>query len=280
MRMLLRCMALLLTWSALGLIGGATFSLAAAPVAAASSLAAASSFAAAPSCGAGDATETTATATATATTVGRPTNEIAWRAKLLQPAETYSRLSLTRALRHGFPTRSSPSWLLVLAAARDREGRCWVRVRLPERPNDDAGWIDAKPLLLSPTTWRIDVSLATRTLTLDHAGVSTRRVRVVIGAPATPTPTGLFSIIGAWPSPPNAFLGSWILALTAHSDVLQEFDGGNGRVGIHGRGGASLLDPLGSNRSHGCVRLADSAIDWLVHAIGPSQLPGTPVRIH
>jgi hypothetical protein len=75
------------------------------------------------------------------------------------------------------------------------------------------------------------------------------------------------------------FLGSWILALTAHSDVLQEFDGGNGRIGIHGRGGASLLDPLGSNRSHGCVRLADSAIDWLVHTIGPSQLPGTPVRI-
>jgi len=103
---------------------------------------------------------------------------------------------------------------------------------------------------------------------------------VVIGAPTTPTPTGLFSIIGAWRSPPNAFLGSWILALTAHSNVLHEFDGGNGRIGIHGRGGTSLRDPLGTNRSHGCIRLANTAIDWLVHTIGPTQLPGTPVQIH
>jgi lipoprotein-anchoring transpeptidase ErfK/SrfK len=102
---------------------------------------------------------------------------------------------------------------------------------------------------------------------------------VVIGAPATPTPTGLFSIIGVWRSQPNAFLGSWILPLTAHSDALQEFDGGDGTVGIHGRGGASLLDPLGSARSHGCIRVANSAIDWLVNAIGSTQLPGIPITV-
>jgi lipoprotein-anchoring transpeptidase ErfK/SrfK len=101
----------------------------------------------------------------------------------------------------------------------------------------------------------------------------------VIGAPATPTPTGLFAIIGAWRSPPNAFLGSWILAPTAHSNVLHEFDGSDGRIGIHGRGGSSLRDPLGTNRSHGCIRLANTAIDWLVHTICRAQLPGTPVRI-
>ena len=168
----------------------------------------------------------------------------------------------------------------MLAAARDREGRCWVQVRLPERPNDADAWIDAAPMLLRPTAWRIDVSLTTRTLTLDHAGTATRRIRVVTGAPATPTPTGLFAIVGAWRSPPNAFLGSWILALTAHSDVLHEFDGGDGRIGIHGRGGTSLLDPLGSDRSHGCLRLANTAIDWLVRTIGVAQLSGTPVQIH
>jgi hypothetical protein len=157
--------------------------------------------------------------------------------------------------------------------------RCWVQVRLPQRPNSAAAWIDTEPLLLRPTTWRIDVSLTTRTLTLNHAGIARRRIRVVIGAPATPTPTGLFSIIGAWRSPPNAFLGSWILALTAHSNVLHDFDGGNGRIGIHGRGSSSLLDPLGTASSHGCIRLANAAIDWLVHTIGPSQLSGTPVQI-
>lgn len=257
MRVPLRCLVSLLAWSALGLTSAAGSSIAAT----------------APTCDTG-------TGAATETTVGRPTDELAWRAKLFEPAEAYIRLSRAGAPRYGFPTRSSPLWLLVLAAARDHGGRCWVQVRLPERPNRAAAWIDSELLLLRPTSWRIDVSLATRTLTLDHAGTTTRRIRVVIGAPATPTPTGLFAIIGAWPSPPNALLGSWILALTAHSNVLHEFDGGNGRIGIHGRGGPSLLDPLGTAQSHGCVRLANTAIDWLVHSIGTAQLPGTPVQIH
>jgi hypothetical protein len=40
-----------------------------------------------------------------------------------------------------------------------------------------------------------------------------------------------------------------------------------------------VIDPLGSDRSHGCIRLANTAIDWLVRTIGPAQLPGTPVRV-
>ena len=251
-----RCLVLPLVWSALGLSGVASSLAAPAPLCA------------------------TATAAATATVVGRPTDRLAWRAKLFGPAEAYSELSQAGTPRGGFPVRTSPSWLLVLAATRDHDGRCWVRVRLPERPNNAAAWIDSEDMLLGPTVWRIDISLATRTLTLDHAGAPTRRLRVVIGAPATPTPAGLFSIIGAWPSPPDAFLGSWILALTAHSDVLLRFDGGDGRIGIHGRGGSSLRDPLGTNRSHGCIRLANTAIDWLVRRIGVAQLPGTPVQIY
>jgi hypothetical protein len=200
----LRCLALLLACSTAGLIDVA------------SSLASP-----APACGTG-------AGTATETVVGRPTTELAWRAKLSEPTETYGKLSQTGMSHRGFLTRASPSWLLVLAAVRDNKGRCWLKVRLPERPNRAVGWIDSEPVLLRPTTWRIDVSLATRTLTLDHAGIPRRRIRVVIGAPATPMPTRLFSIIGAWRSPPNAFLGSWILALTAHSNVLHEFDGGNG----------------------------------------------------
>jgi lipoprotein-anchoring transpeptidase ErfK/SrfK len=77
----------------------------------------------------------------------------------------------------------------------------------------------------------------------------------------------------------RAFLGSWVLALTAHSRVLAHFDGGDGRVALHGRGAASLADPLGTAASHGCVRLSNAAIDWLVRRIGLTALPGTPVVI-
>jgi lipoprotein-anchoring transpeptidase ErfK/SrfK len=174
---------------------------------------------------------------------------------------------------------SQASWLLVLGATRAPDGRCWVRIRLPTRPNHAGGWLPAEQVRLRPTAWSIAVSRAKRTLAVLRGGRAVRRLSVVVGAPATPTPTGLFSIIGAWRSQPNAFLGSWILPLTAHSDALQEFDGGDGTVGIHGRGGASLLDPLGSARSHGCIRLANSAIDWLVHSIGAAELAGTPVTV-
>jgi hypothetical protein len=106
-----------------------------------------------------------------------------------------------------------------------------------------------------------------------------RRFKVVVGKPTTPSPRGLFSIVGVWRSKPAAFLGSYILPLTAHSNVLQEFEGGDGRVGVHGRGGASLRDPLGSARSHGCIRLANRSINWIVRSIGAGALPGIPVSV-
>ena len=134
-------------------------------------------------------------------------------------------------------------------------------------------------MILRPTTWRIAVSTAGRSLSVYRRGRLVRRLQVVVGAPDTPTPVGLFSIIGVWASPPDAFLGSWILPLTAHSDTLQQFDGGDGTVGIHGRGGASLLDPLGSARSHGCIRVDNTSIDWLVDSIGVGALAGIPVRV-
>jgi lipoprotein-anchoring transpeptidase ErfK/SrfK len=154
-----------------------------------------------------------------------------------------------------------------------------VKVRLPWRPNDAAGWINASNVIIEKTDWRIEVSTARRTLTLDRAGAPVRTVSVVVGKPSTPTPVGLFAVTWAIPWHPNDFLGSWVLELTAHSDVLQHFEGGDGTVGIHGRGGASLLDPLGSAASHGCIRLSNDSIDWLVRTIGANQLPGTPVQV-
>ena len=132
---------------------------------------------------------------------------------------------------------------------------------------------------LRSTPWRIVVSRRVRMLAVYRGARRLRRFSVVVGKPSTPTPQGLFSIVGVWRWNPADFLGSYIRALTAHSSVLQEFGGGDGRVGIHGRGGASFLDPLGSARSHGCIRLSNRSIDWVVHAVGASGLPGVPVRV-
>jgi lipoprotein-anchoring transpeptidase ErfK/SrfK len=98
----------------------------------------------------------------------------------------------------------------------------------------------------------------------------------VVGEPSTPTPTGLFAVAAeVRQADPSGFLGSWVLPLTAHSDALHHFEGGDGQVALHGRGGASLLDPLGSARSHGCVRLTNDAIAWIA-----THVPvGAPVRV-
>jgi lipoprotein-anchoring transpeptidase ErfK/SrfK len=70
-------------------------------------------------------------------------------------------------------------------------------------------------------------------------------------------------------------MGSWVIPLAAHSDALSSFDGGDGQIGIHGRGGASLLDPLGTARSHGCTRMLNADIAWLANHVQA----GAPVQI-
>jgi lipoprotein-anchoring transpeptidase ErfK/SrfK len=103
-----------------------------------------------------------------------------------------------------------------------------------------------------------------------------RRFRAVVGKPSTPTPLGLFAVYDRARQPdPDAFLGPWALHLTAHSNVLEDYGGGPGRVALHGRSGASLRDPLGTAASHGCVRVRNGDIRWLAKVAAP----GTPVLI-
>jgi lipoprotein-anchoring transpeptidase ErfK/SrfK len=207
------------------------------------------------------------------------TNAAAWRAGIDMRTAVLDRLPGHSLQRSRWLAPTDAPWVLVIARPRPANGRCWLRVRLPWRPNDAAGWVNARNVVLEKTRWRIVVSTAQRTLTLVRAGVPIRTISVVVGKPSTPTPVGLFAVAWAIPWHPTDFLGSWVLELTAHSDVLQQFDGGDGTVGIHGRGGASLLDPLGTAASHGCIRLANESIDWLVATVGEARLPGTPVQI-
>lgn len=208
-----------------------------------------------------------------------PTNAVAWRAGIEGRTAVYDRLPGRRRHVSRWLTPQDALGVLVLARPRASAGRCWLLVRLPWRPNNAAGWVNGAAVQVQRNVWRIAVSTERRTLTLYRKGRAVRRLSVVVGKPSTPTPEGLFAI--AWPIPwhPTDFLGSWVLLLTAHSDVLQAFDGGDGTVGIHGRGGASLADPLGSALSHGCIRLANGDIDWLVRTVGQGRLPGTPVRV-
>lgn len=168
-----------------------------------------------------------------------------------------------------------PQLLTVLGSA-EHDGRQWLRVLLPIRPNDTRGWIPRDNVVLVSTPYWIAVNKSARWVTVYRKGKLIHRFRAVIGKPATPTPDGLAAIYEVDPqSPPTGFLGPWALPLTIFSNVLNNFGGGPGRVAIHGRDGASLNDPLGSARSHGCIRIDNAAIDWMATNV----LQGTPVQI-
>jgi lipoprotein-anchoring transpeptidase ErfK/SrfK len=99
------------------------------------------------------------------------------------------------------------------------------------------------------------------------------RFQVAVGTDATPTPTGEFHV-SAKLRPPriSPVFGSWALALSAWSDVLDQFGTGDGQIALHGtRSPASI----GRAVSNGCVRLHDPAV-----AVLADLLPlGTPVTI-
>ena len=157
-----------------------------------------------------------------------------------------------------------------------RRGRGWVRLLLADRPNGTSGWVPADRVLLRRTRYWVEVDTGDRWVTVYRDGARVRRFRAVVGAPATPTPLGLAAIYERNRQPdPAAFLGPWALSLTHMSRVLESYGGGPGRVAIHGRGGASLTDPLGSARSHGCVRVDNRNVAWMAATIPV----GTPVRL-
>jgi lipoprotein-anchoring transpeptidase ErfK/SrfK len=170
------------------------------------------------------------------------------------------------------PLTGSPTVLPVLSV-RERAGRTWLRVRLPRRPNGATGWIAADGTISSRLRWRIAVDRSRRRARVYRHGRLVRRFRVVVGASGTPTPLGRFFVAERVRQPRGSALGPWVLATSAHSGVLQEFAGGPGQIGLHGRTG--LPEPLGSAASHGCIRFADWAIAWLA----PRARPGTRIRI-
>lgn len=167
-----------------------------------------------------------------------------------------------------------PMQLLVLRAELVN-GRQWLQVRLPARPNRSAGWISVDRVQLVHTGYWIRVRKRHRQLTVYRDGRRVRSWRAVIGKRSTPTPRGLFSIYERIPLAPGDFLGTMALPLTAFSPTLMRFGGGPGRVAIHGRGGASYDDPLGSARSHGCIRLDNAPVTWIADRVPR----GTPVEI-
>jgi len=176
------------------------------------------------------------------------------------------------------PITGERTVLPVLGQTIDNHGRAWLRVRLPGRtlggkPPPRSGWISASNTLISTTAWHVVVELDARRVLVFHGGRHLRSYSAIVGKPSTPTPPGEYFVEESVRLAANQPGGPFALATSDRSGVLQEFDGGPGQIALHGLD--NLGGQLGTAASHGCVRLADSAITWLVQRIGP----GVPITI-
>jgi hypothetical protein len=163
-----------------------------------------------------------------------------------------------------------PEVYLVLRSRRDADGRIWLEVRVPMRPNGRKGWVRRDALgSLHTVTTRLRVSRGALRATLYRSGRRIWSSRIGVGKPSTPTPGGRFWIRERLRSLGRMY-GPWAFGTSAYS-VLSDWPGG-GVVGIHGTDEPQLLP---GRVSHGCIRVPNAALDRLAHLM-PT---GTPVLI-
>jgi hypothetical protein len=166
-----------------------------------------------------------------------------------------------------------PSVYLLLRVHWDRQGREWVLVRIPGRPNGRTGWV-LRDALGQFNMTHLAVTVNTERMRLyfyDH-GKLIWNAPVGIGKPSTPTPTGHFWINEMFALPSSNPYYPYAFGTTDYS-TLTDWPGG-GVVGIHGPYGAPA-SAIPGRISHGCIRLRIPGDAWL----GAHLKIGTPLRV-
>jgi lipoprotein-anchoring transpeptidase ErfK/SrfK len=178
-----------------------------------------------------------------------------------------------RAVAARRPLTLQQTVLPVLEERSSPDGRRWLRVLLPGRPNGHAGWIQRRAVSIWRSPWRVVVDTTRRRVSVLRKGRLVRVFAAVVGRPSAPTPRGRFFVEEAIILRPRSPGAPYAFALSARSNVYQEFDGGPGQVAIHGIYG--IGGTPGTAVSHGCIRMNSAALRWMITRFGT----GTPVTI-
>jgi lipoprotein-anchoring transpeptidase ErfK/SrfK len=149
----------------------------------------------------------------------------------------------------------------------------WLQVMLPMRPNGIDGWIHSTDVTLSESEWRVQVQLGTHHLTVWRGNDVVTDGPVAVGTPSAPTPTGDYYLTELLDTGnPGGPYGPYAFGLSSYSDVYTEFAGGPGQIGLHG---TNAPDVLGTDVSHGCIRVDNDTITKLAF-----ELPvGSPIVV-
>jgi len=179
-----------------------------------------------------------------------------------------------RAIRtlHEFRKDFRLQIVLAVGQARGPQGRRWVKLSLPGRPNGGRGWVPRAAVELNQARRRIVILRGARRLQVRRIpdGKLLFTAAVAVGKPGAETPLGRNYYVTARFVPNNAFFGSYALETSAYSR-LSDWPGG-GVVGIHGTDRPGLI---GQAVSHGCIRMFNRDVDRL-RRLAPL---GTPIDI-
>jgi lipoprotein-anchoring transpeptidase ErfK/SrfK len=170
-------------------------------------------------------------------------------------------------MRRGFP-----EVYLALRSRRAADGRAWLQIRLPVRPNGRTGWVPRSALgRLHVVGTALVIDRRRSRATLLRHGRPRWRALIAHGAPGTPTPAGRFYVRERIDDlRDNPVYGPLAFGTSAYSPV-SDWPGG-GVVGIHGTSRPELIP---GRPSHGCIRLRNGDITRLARLMPV----GTPVRI-
>jgi hypothetical protein len=165
-----------------------------------------------------------------------------------------------------------PEVYVGLSSVQDAGGRTWIRVRLPQKPNNVTGWVVGSALGdFHLVHTELVVNRRTLRVTLYDHGHPVFRARVGVGKPSTPTPAGRFWIREKFHAGGSPLYGTRAMGTAAYSRTLTDWPGG-GVVGLHGTSEPGLIP---GRPSHGCVRIKNRDIERL-YKLTPV---GTPLLI-
>jgi lipoprotein-anchoring transpeptidase ErfK/SrfK len=151
----------------------------------------------------------------------------------------------------------------------------WLGVASSARTDGRLGWVDSHSpaVRVGGAPVSIHADLSRRRIEVSRADRIVQRLRVAVGRPGSPTPTGRFAITdklrGADHGP---YYGCCILALSGTQPNLPPGWQGGNRLAIHGTDAPSSI---GTASSAGCLRTGDAALRRLTRRVPL----GTPVEI-
>ena len=158
------------------------------------------------------------------------------------------------------------------------------KVLLPIRPNGSTGWVNAAQVTVLAHQYKVTVELSAHEIIVTNADQVILQEKIGVGKTTTPTPGGRYFIKelirpcysdgkgGKCVQNDNGPYGPFAYGLSGFSPVLDDYNGGKGEIGIHGTDHPELI---GTDVSHGCIRMANDSIRKLA-AILPL---GTPVIV-